>query len=98
MHDVEKIIFRGKKVFSSWVFNVGGIFIKISKSVLRVLPFLYMAAIWYQSSLPSDHFVKPPDSEIDHTIKESLHLIEFAILYVLLVLSLLTRRNAFTLP
>jgi VanZ family protein len=48
------------------------------------------------SSLPADHFVKLPDSHIDHTIKESLHLIEFAILYVLLVLAMLTRRGAFT--
>ncbi|MFL6555573.1 MAG: VanZ family protein [Bacillus sp. (in: firmicutes)] len=69
---------------------------KIFKWVLRVLPFAYMAVIWYQSSLPSDHFVKLPDSEIDHTIKESLHLIEFAILYVLLVLAMLTRRATFT--
>ncbi|WP_308435601.1 VanZ family protein [Neobacillus kokaensis] len=60
------------------------------------MPFLYMAAIWIQSSLPSDQFVKLPDSAIDHTIKESLHLIEFAILYVLLVLAFLTRKRAFT--
>jgi VanZ family protein len=69
---------------------------KIFNWMLRVLPFTYMAAIWIMSSLPSDHFVKLPDSQIDHTIKESLHLIEFAILYVLLVLAMLTRRQAFT--
>ncbi|MFL6559540.1 MAG: VanZ family protein [Bacillus sp. (in: firmicutes)] len=69
---------------------------KIFKWLLRVLPFAYMAAIFIMSSLPSDHFVKLPDSKIDHTIKESLHLIEFAILYVLLVLAMLTRRKAFT--
>ncbi|MFP5107214.1 VanZ family protein [Neobacillus sp. C211] len=69
---------------------------KIIKWVLRVLPFAYMAAIWIMSSLPADHFVKLPDSQIDHFIKESLHLIEFAILYVLLVLAMLTRRAAFT--
>jgi VanZ family protein len=69
---------------------------KIFKWVLRVLPFAYMAAIWIMSSLPSDQFVKLPDSQIDHTIKESLHLIEFAILYVLLVLAMLTRLSAFT--
>lgn len=68
----------------------------VLKWVLRVLPFAYMAAIFIMSSLPADHFVKLPDSQIDHTIKESLHLIEFAILYVLLVLAMLTRRNAFT--
>lgn len=68
----------------------------ITKWVLRVLPVLYMAAIWTMSSLPADHFVRLPDSTIDHTIKESLHLIEFAILYVLLVLAFLTRRHSFT--
>ena len=65
----------------------------VLKWVLRVLPVLYMAAIFIQSSLPSDHFVRLPDSTIDHTIKESLHLIEFAILYVLLVLACLTFRR-----
>jgi VanZ family protein len=69
---------------------------KISKWVLRVLPLLYMAAIFYQSSLPSNHFVELPNSSLDHTIKESLHLIEFAILYVLLVLAFLTRRDGLT--
>lgn len=69
---------------------------KTAKWVLRVLPLLYMAAIWIQSSLPSDHFVELPDSGLDRTIKESLHLIEFAILYVLLVIAFLTRRRAFT--
>lgn len=69
---------------------------KIFKWVLRVLPFAYMAAIFIMSSLPSDQFVKLPDSQLDHTIKESLHLIEFAILYVLLVLAMLTRRTSFT--
>lgn len=68
----------------------------VLKWVLRVLPFAYMVAIFIMSSLPADQFVKLPDSQVDHTIKESLHLIEFAILYVLLVLAMLTRRNAFT--
>jgi VanZ family protein len=67
------------------------------KYVLRLLPIAYMAAIWIMSSLPSNHFVELPDSEIDHFIKESLHLIEFAILYVLLVLAFLTRRVPFTM-
>lgn len=61
------------------------------KYVLRLLPVAYMAAIWMMSSLPSNHFVELPDSGLDRTIKESLHLIEFAILYVLLVLAFLTR-------
>ncbi|MEH7273096.1 VanZ family protein [Neobacillus vireti] len=63
------------------------------KFVLRLLPIAYMAAIWVMSSLPSNHFVELPDSEIDRFIKESLHLIEFAILYVLLVLAFLTRER-----
>ena len=66
------------------------------KYVLRLLPIAYMAAIWIMSSLPSNHFVELPDSGLDRTIKESLHLIEFAILYVLLVLAFLTRRGPFT--
>lgn len=66
------------------------------KFVLRLLPIAYMAAIWIMSSLPSNHFVELPDSALDRTIKESLHLIEFAILYVLLVLAFLTRRTPFT--
>jgi VanZ family protein len=69
---------------------------KVLKWVLRLLPLAYMAAVWIMSSLPSNHFVELPDSSIDRTIKESLHLIEFAILYVLLVLAMLTRTRAFT--
>jgi VanZ family protein len=68
----------------------------IVKWLLRILPLAYMAAIWLMSSLPSNHFVELPDSQIDRTIKESLHLIEFAILYVLLVLAFLTRQQPFT--
>lgn len=69
---------------------------KVFKLLLRILPIAYMAAIWIMSSLPSNHFVELPDSQIDAFIKESLHLIEFAILYVLLVLACKTRRRAFT--
>lgn len=66
------------------------------KYVVRLLPIAYMAAIWIMSSLPSNHFVELPNSGLDRTIKESLHLIEFAILYVLLVLAFLTRGRPFT--
>lgn len=69
---------------------------KILKWLLRLLPVAYMAVIWIMSSLPSNHFVELPDSQLDKTIKESLHLIEFAILYVLLVLALLTWEREFT--
>ncbi|OLS41154.1 hypothetical protein BTR25_04635 [Bacillus sp. MRMR6] len=68
----------------------------ILKWLLRLLPVAYMAAIWTMSSLPANHFVELPDSQIDRTIKESLHLIEFGILYVLLVLAFLTGRREFT--
>ncbi|WP_342433547.1 VanZ family protein [Neobacillus sp. FSL H8-0543] len=70
---------------------------KVFKWLLRILPIVYMAAIWTMSSLPSNHIVELPDSQIDSFIKESLHLIEFAILYVLLVLASLTfERRTFT--
>jgi VanZ family protein len=68
----------------------------ILKWLLRLLPIAYMAAIWTMSSLPANHFVELPDSQIDRTIKESLHLVEFGILYVLLVLAFLTRHREFT--
>jgi VanZ family protein len=70
---------------------------KVFKWILRILPLLYMGAIWIMSSLPSNHFVELPDSALDRTIKESLHLIEFAILYVFLVLAFLTRKAPFTM-
>jgi VanZ family protein len=66
------------------------------KWLLRVLPLLYMAVVWIQSSYSSDQFVKLSNSWLDNNIKESLHLIEFAILYVLLVLAFLTRRGGLT--
>jgi VanZ family protein len=69
---------------------------QILKWILRILPFAYMSLIWIMSSLPANHFVELPDSGLDRTIKESLHLIEFAILYVLLVLAFLTRDQAFS--
>jgi VanZ family protein len=72
----------------------GGYF--FMKWIFRILPLIYMALVWIQSSFAADHFVKLPDSTLDQNIKESLHLIEFAILYVLLVLAFLTRRSGFT--
>jgi VanZ family protein len=58
------------------------------KIILRVLPILYMAAIWFMSSNPADAIVELPRG--DRFIKESLHLVEFGILYILLFLALLT--------
>lgn len=60
------------------------------KSIIRILPFLYMALIWILSSLPHNAVVELPDSAVDRFIKESLHLVEFGILYLLLVLAALT--------
>lgn len=55
---------------------------------LRLSPLAYMAFIWYLSSRPSDAVVR--FGRYDGAIKESLHLIEFAILYGLYILALLT--------
>jgi VanZ family protein len=60
------------------------------KVIIRILPFLYMGLIWFLSGMPSDAVVALPDSEVDRFWKESMHLIEFAILYFLLVLAFLT--------
>jgi VanZ family protein len=57
---------------------------------LRILPLAYMAAIWIMSSNPADALVELPNQGVDRFIKESLHLVEFGILYVLLVLAALT--------
>lgn len=59
---------------------------KIFRWVLKVIPFLYMGLIWFLSSKPADAYVR--FSYADSLIKESMHLIEFAILYVLFVLFL----------
>nr|WP_147534416.1 VanZ family protein [Bacillus marasmi] len=56
----------------------------------RVLPFAYMVAVWIMSSLPSDAVVELPAQGVDRFIKESLHLVEFAILYWLFVAAVLT--------
>ncbi len=60
------------------------------KWIIRVLPFFYMALIWILSGLPHNAVVELPDSAVDRFFKESLHLVEFGILYVLLVLAGLT--------
>jgi len=60
------------------------------KYVIRVLPVLYMGLIWLLSSMPSDAVVALPAEGIDAFIKESLHLVEFGLLYLLLFLAGLT--------
>ncbi|TKC17130.1 VanZ family protein [Robertmurraya kyonggiensis] len=54
------------------------------------MPFAYMILIWTLSSMPDNAVVELPDSTVDSFVKESLHLVEFAILYLLLVGALLT--------
>lgn len=63
---------------------------KLLKWLLRLLPVAYMIFVFILSSLPSNAVVELPDSTIDAFIKESLHLVEFAILYGLLVLAVFT--------
>ncbi|WP_428910083.1 VanZ family protein [Niallia sp. Krafla_26] len=58
------------------------------KIILRVLPLLYMIVIFILSSMPADAVVELP--RWDSLIKESLHLVEFGILYILLFLAALT--------
>ena len=63
------------------------------KWLFRVLPIIYMIAIWVMSSMSSDAIVELPDSKWDGYIKESLHLVEFGLLYLFLALALLTMRE-----
>ncbi|MGI8385742.1 VanZ family protein [Robertmurraya sp. P23] len=58
------------------------------KKILWALPIAYMALIWTLSSFPADEFVALPDLSLDRIIKESLHLVEFGILYLLFALTL----------
>lgn len=55
---------------------------------VRLLPIIYMGAIWFLSDRPSDAVVQ--FGPFDSLIKESLHLVEFGILYILWVLAALT--------
>jgi VanZ family protein len=55
----------------------------MKKAIFTLLPLLYMALIWTLSSFPADAIVNTPFS-FDALLKESLHLIEFAILYWLI--------------
>jgi VanZ family protein len=46
-----------------------------------------MMMIWHMSGRPDNTYVELPDSTADAFIKESLHLVEFAILYLLFVMA-----------
>ena len=61
---------------------------KTFKFILTLLPFLYMIAIWIMSSHPDDMIMELSSSSVDHFFKEALHLVEFAILYILFAAAL----------
>lgn len=57
--------------------------------IIRLLPLGYMGLIWFLSSYPSDAIVNTGWT-YERSLKEGLHLLEFGILYLLLVLALLS--------
>ncbi|WP_421382050.1 VanZ family protein [Bacillus salacetis] len=66
---------------------------KFIKWGLTTAPFLYMGLIWFMSGNPDDMIIKMEHDRFDRIFKESLHLIEFAILYVLFILALLVHNR-----
>lgn len=66
--------------------NINIFFVKL---IIRLSPLAYMALIWFLSSHPSDAIVDTGWT-YDRTLKEGLHLIEFGILYLLVVLALVS--------
>jgi len=63
---------------------------KLVRLLFLIAPFCYMLFIWILSSLPHDAILDTPFS-FDLLLKESLHLIEFGILYGFFVLFLIVR-------
>jgi VanZ family protein len=59
----------------------------IARKLLWLLPVLYMMAVWHMSGRPQNAYVELPNLSVDRFIKESLHLVEFAILYLLFVMA-----------
>lgn len=64
----------------------------MKKTIITLLPLLYMMLIWILSSNPADAIVKTPFS-FDALLKESLHLIEFAILYWLIAFAFMAHNK-----
>ncbi|KKI89712.1 hypothetical protein WQ54_25530 [Bacillus sp. SA1-12] len=64
----------------------------MKKLFITTLPLLYMLLIWILSSNPADAIVKTPFS-FDALLKESLHLIEFAILYWLIAFAFMAHHK-----
>lgn len=54
--------------------------------IIMILPLAYMGFIWYLSGKPSDAVINTGLS-FDRLLKECLHLIEFAVLYLLWVIA-----------
>ncbi|MGM9926159.1 MAG: VanZ family protein [Bacillus sp. (in: firmicutes)] len=61
---------------------------KASAYIAWFLPIAYMVFVWILSSMPADAVVELPSSKWDHIWKESMHLVEFAILYGLFAIAL----------
>jgi VanZ family protein len=61
---------------------------KILKVLITILPVLYMIMVWVLSSLPDNVVVDLKDDSVDSFLKEAMHLIEFAILYMLFAAAL----------
>ncbi|WP_338751967.1 VanZ family protein [Bacillus sp. FJAT-52991] len=61
----------------------------IARGLSTIAPFVYIIAVWIMSSLPHDAILSLPQNQLDRLFKESLHLIEFAVLYGLMVNALL---------
>ena len=53
----------------------------ILKYIITLMPLVYMSFIWYLSDSPSDAIINTRLS-FDAAIKESLHLVEFGLLYL----------------
>ncbi|MFC0272493.1 VanZ family protein [Metabacillus herbersteinensis] len=64
----------------------------VFKVILTSLPIVYILFVWVLSSLPADAILDTSFS-FDSLLKESLHLIEFAILYWLLAFSFASNRK-----
>lgn len=64
----------------------------MKKALISALPLLYMVLIWILSSNPADAIVNTPFS-FDALLKESLHLIEFAILYWLIAFAFMAQNK-----
>lgn len=65
---------------------------RMKKIICTLLPIMYMGLIWFLSSHSADAFVKTSFS-FDHLLKESLHLIEFAILYLFIALAFIVNKR-----